>query len=112
MTHLTRMAGSAVLSLAVACSSQGHASQSAEPSANSSQTLTTTPAPSVDFRHQFAVAAKAISPAVVSVTSKSRVQRPSFRGTPFEFFFGGPGASQGGGTAIQHGIGSGVVIDS
>src|SRR5215510_11883786 len=47
---------------------------------------TTSTAPTTDFRHQFVVAAKAISPAVVAITSTS-VARRRESGSPLDFFF-------------------------
>jgi serine protease Do len=82
--------------------------------ATTPNTDTTNTAPATDFRHQFVLAAKAISPAVVAITSTS-VARPTGRGesaSPFDFFFHGgrgPGAGRG---EVRQGIGSGVIIDT
>jgi serine protease Do len=60
-----------------------------------------------DFRYQFVAAAKAIRPALVSITSTSSIS-PEAR-SPFEFFFRGP--TQPEGRALRRGIGSGVIVD-
>jgi serine protease Do len=73
---------------------------------------TTSTAPPSDFRHQFVLAAKAIGPAVVAITSTS-VARPTGRGSasPFDFFFRGDRGQSGRGE-VRQGIGSGVIIDT
>jgi len=68
---------------------------------------TTKTAPETEFRHQFVAAAKAISPAVVSITSTS-TERVSPMGSPFDLFGGGAGPGSGG---TRRGIGSGVIVD-
>jgi serine protease Do len=75
---------------------------------------TTNTAPASDFRHQFVLAAKAISPAVVAITSTS-VAKPSRRGgessSPFDFFFRGERSPESR-EQVRQGIGSGVIIDT
>jgi serine protease Do len=69
-----------------------------------------------DFRQRFVEVAKQIKPAVVTITSVHKVEAPELpfggEGSPFEFFFRGPG-----GFPVppmpheQQGMGSGVVVD-
>jgi serine protease Do len=80
--------------------------------AGAASTTKTATAPNSDFRYQFVAAAKAISPAVVSVTSVSVIKAPTLpEGIPFQFFFRGmpdPHRPEG----LRRGIGSGVIIDA
>jgi serine protease Do len=69
---------------------------------------TTNTAPATDFRHQFVVAAKAIGPAVVAITSTSVARRREI--SPFDFFFHGERSPSRG--EVRQGIGSGVIIDT
>jgi serine protease Do len=79
--------------------------------ASHSSAATTQAAPPTDFRSQFIAAAKAIGPAVASITSLSMVNVGSaLEGTPFEFFFHGDSEPRG--KTLRRGIGSGVVIDA
>ena len=82
-----------------------------EPVSRSSESTGT--AAQLDFRHQFVAAAKAIAPAVVSITStavqNARKASP-FEGTPFEFFFHGVPQNQG--PSLRRGVGSGTIIDT
>lgn len=81
--------------------------------ATTPNSATTSTAPATDFRHQFVLAAKAISPAVVAITSTS-VTRPTARhesGSPFDFFFRGERSPETRGE-VRQGIGSGVIIDT
>jgi serine protease Do len=82
-----------------------------EPVARSSESTGT--AAQLDFRHQFVAAAKAIAPAVVSITSTAvlNARRSSpFEGTPFEFFFHGMPHNEG--PSLRRGVGSGTIIDT
>jgi serine protease Do len=67
-----------------------------------------------EFSRQFIDVAKAVRPAVVSVTSTSVVdaQQSPFEGSPFEFFF--RGLPRGGEQAPRRrqGMGSGVIVDA
>jgi serine protease Do len=83
--------------------------QQPQPQSQAKADVTTKPAPVTEFRHQFVAAAKAISPAVVSITSTSTAQRSRMEGFPFDLFGGGPGGGEG---PVRRGIGSGVVIDT
>src|SRR5688572_22497705 len=85
------------LALCLACSSrastQSDASKSPSPPA-APAAGPVKPVPSVsptDFRRQFVEVAKTVRPAVVAVTSVSRIRQVQspFEGSPFEFFFRG-----------------------
>jgi serine protease Do len=93
--------------------SPGPAAPPATP-ATTPNAQTTATAPASDFRHQFVLAAKAISPAVVAITSTS-VAKPSRRGgessSPFDFFFRGERSPERS-DQVRQGIGSGVIIDT
>ena len=64
-----------------------------------------------DFRRQFIEVAKAVRPAVVSITAVSTVEVGG-QGSPFEWFFRGlPGQGRNGRKQKRQGMGSGVIVD-
>jgi serine protease Do len=106
----------ATLLVAMASCSRSHQTNSISQPATDTHpspaaAATTQAAPPTDFRSQFIAAAKAISPAVASITSLSMVKVPeALDGTPFGFFFHGDADPRG--KTLRRGIGSGVVIDA
>jgi serine protease Do len=80
--------------------------------ATTPNSATTSTAPATDFRHQFVLAAKAIGPAVVAITSTS-VAKPSGRrdSSPLDFLFRGERSPESR-EQVRQGIGSGVIIDT
>jgi len=79
-----------------------------------------------DFRYQFRDVARDVGPAVVSISATKLVHSASGSrgsgGSPFDFFFRGPGADRRGGGGRgeppqhkrhkQQGVGSGVIVDA
>jgi serine protease Do len=127
--RLRRLAGFGLAAIvAISCSRQGEEVQQADltrsnnapppaqpapgappPSPQTTPSSSTTnTAPATDFRHQFVVAAKAIGPAVVAITSTSVARRREV--SPFDFFFHGERSPMRG--EVRQGIGSGVIIDT
>ncbi len=109
------------LALCLACTSTGSTQRNGgvPPAAAAAGAAAASPrartATQTDFRRQFIEVAKVTRPSVVAVTSVATVEEQGspFEGSPFDFFFHGPGG--GGrpqGKQKRQGMGSGVIVDA